>query len=115
MVNRELRSPLTSIKGSIDTLLEPEHDLDPAETQQFFRIIRDQSNHMRELVGDLLDLARLNAGELGLAPEPVELAALVGGGERGGSSAAPGGTTSASTCRRTCRPCWRTGGGWRRR
>ena len=76
MVNRELRSPLTSIKGSIDTLLEPEHDLDPAETQQFFRIIRDQSNHMRDLVGDLLDLARLNAGELGLAPEPVELAAL---------------------------------------
>ena len=76
MVNRELRAPLTTIKGSIDTLLEPEYDLDPAETQQFFHIIRDQSNHMRELVGDLLDLARLNAGELGLTPEPVELAAL---------------------------------------
>ena len=76
MVSRELRAPLTSIKGSIDTLLEPEYDLDPAETRQFFSIIRDQSNHMRELVGDLLDLARLNAGDLGLAPEPVELAAL---------------------------------------
>ena len=76
MVSRELRAPLTTIKGSIDTLLEPEYDLDPAETQQFFRIIRDQSNHMRELVGDLLDLARLNTGELSLTPEPVELAAL---------------------------------------
>ena len=76
MVSRELRAPLTSIKGSIDTLLEPEYDLDPAETRQFFRIIRDQSNHLRELVSDLLDLARLATGELSLAPEPVGLAAL---------------------------------------
>ena len=76
MVSRELRAPLTSIKGSIDTLLEPEYDLDPAETQQFFRIIRDQANHMRDLVGDLLDVARLATGDLSMTPEPVELAAL---------------------------------------
>ncbi len=76
MVSRELRAPLTSVKGAIDTLLEPEYDLDPAETQQFFRIIRDQANHMRELVGDLLDVARLATGDLDMTPEPVELAAL---------------------------------------
>ncbi len=76
MVSRELRAPLTSIKGSIDTLLEPEYDLDPAETQQFFRIIRDQANHMRGLVGDLLDVARLATGDLSMTPEPVELAEL---------------------------------------
>ena len=74
MVSREMRAPLTTIKGSIDTLLEPERDLNPAETQQFLRIIRHQSNHLRELVGDLLDLARLATGDLDLTPEPVELA-----------------------------------------
>ena len=81
-LSQELRAPLASIKGSIDTLLEPESDLDPAETQQFFRIIRDQSDHMRGLVGDLLDLARLATGDLALSPAPVELAALAGEARR---------------------------------
>ena len=77
MVSRELLGPLTSIKGSIDTLLNLEPNLDPAETRQFFGIIRDQSEHMRDLVGDLLDVARIATGDLALAPEPVELGVLV--------------------------------------
>ena len=41
LVSHELRQPLTSIKGSADTLLE-EH-LDPAEMREFHRIIAEQS------------------------------------------------------------------------
>ncbi len=77
MVSRELLGPLTSIKGSIDTLLNLEPNLDRTETRQFFNIIRDQSEHMRDLVGDLLDVARIATGDLALAPEPIELRALV--------------------------------------
>ncbi len=77
MVSHELRTPLAAIKGSTDTLLENASDLDPAEMTQFFRIIRDQSESMRHLIGDLLDVARIETGSLPVSPEPVEVTALV--------------------------------------
>ena len=91
MVSHELRTPLAAIKGSADTLLENASDLDPAEMTQFFRIIRDQSESMRHLIGDLLDVARIETGTLPVSPEPVEVTILVdearrrfqGGGGRG--------------------------------
>ena len=52
-------------------------DLDPAETRQFHRIIVDQADQMRELIGDLLDVARIETGSLAVDPEPTEAALLV--------------------------------------
>ena len=77
MVSHELRMPLTSIKGSADTLLESASELDPAEMAQFFRIIRDQSDQMRHLIGDLLDLAHIETGALSVSPGPAGLADIV--------------------------------------
>ena len=77
MVSHELRTPLAAVKGSITTLLEAANDLDPAETAQFHRIIRDQSDQMRFLIGDLLDVARIETGSLPVDPEPTEVRALV--------------------------------------
>ena len=79
MVSHELRTPLAAVKGSVDTLLEAAGDLDPAETAQFHRIIRDQSEQMRHLIGDLLDVARIETGTLPVAPDPAEVKALVEG------------------------------------
>ena len=47
MVNHELRAPLTSIIGSVTTLLRASPGLDPAETHEFFRIIDEQAGYMR--------------------------------------------------------------------
>ena len=77
MVSHELRTPLTSIKGSATTLLEASSELDPAEMTQFFRIIRDQSDHMRHLIGDLLDVARIETGTLSVNPGPADIAEIV--------------------------------------
>ena len=77
MVSHELRTPLAAVKGSVDTLLESASDLDSAEMTQFFRIIRDQSENMRYLIGDLLDVARIETGALPVSPEPVEATVLV--------------------------------------
>ena len=77
MVSHELRTPLTSIKGSADTLLEAASELDPAEMTQFFRIIRDQSDQMRHLIGDLLDVARIETGALSVNPGPASVADMV--------------------------------------
>ena len=77
MVSHELRAPLTSIKGSVDTLLESFNALDSAEMVQFIRIIKSQSDRMRDLISDLLDVARIETGMLSVTPEPVEAADLV--------------------------------------
>lgn len=77
MVSHELRLPLSSIKGSVDTLLESGPDLDPAEVRQFCRIIRDQSDRMRHMIVDLLDAARIETGTLSVTPEPAQVVAMV--------------------------------------
>ena len=77
MVSHELRLPLTSIKGSVDTLLESESELDPAEVRQFCRIIRDQVDRMRYMIVDLLDAARIETGTLSVTPEPAQVVAMV--------------------------------------
>ena len=77
MVSHELRTPLAAIKGSAATLTEAASDLDPAEMLQFFRIIGEQSDHMRDLIGDLLDVARIETGDLPVAPVAADVASLV--------------------------------------
>ena len=77
MVSHELRAPLTSIKGSVATLVQSGDTLDPAELLQFHRIIEQQADHMQELIKDLLDVARIETGTLSVAPETADAAALV--------------------------------------
>ena len=77
MVSHELRAPLTSIKGSAATLMNAASSLAPAEMREYFRIIDEQAENMRNLIGDLLDAGDIEAGTLSVAPEPSEVAALV--------------------------------------
>ena len=77
LVSHELREPLAAIKGSAVTLLEEAPALDPAEMREFHRLIVEQADHMRGLIGDLLDAGRIEAGTLSVAPEPSEAADLV--------------------------------------
>ena len=77
MVSHELRAPLTSIKGSAATVLNAKPDLDPAEMREFFRIVDEQADAMRALIGDLLDVGRIDSGTLSVSPEPTDVADLV--------------------------------------
>ena len=77
MVSHELRTPLTSIRGAATTMLDTSPELDPAEVRQLMRIIVDQADNMRDLIGDLLDVARIETGTLSVSPEPVQVAVLV--------------------------------------
>ena len=77
MVSHELRTPLSSIRGSATALLESPQELDPAEARQFHRIIVDQTDYLLGLIGDLLDVARIETGTLPVDPEPTEVTVLV--------------------------------------
>ena len=77
IVSHELRTPLISIKGSTATVLGASPTPDPAEMLQFFRVIDDQADRMRGLIGELLDHGRIVTGTLSVSPEPLEVASLV--------------------------------------
>lgn len=77
VVSHELRDPLTSIKGSATTLIEAIDDLEPAEMLQFYRIINEQTDRMRDLIGELLQVARIETGTLSVRPEPVNPAEVI--------------------------------------
>ncbi|MXX27462.1 MAG: response regulator, partial [Caldilineaceae bacterium SB0668_bin_21] len=77
MVSHELRTPLSAVKGSITTLLDPSTTLNPAETHQFHQIINTQTDRMRELIADLLDVARIESGTLSVLPKPAEVVDLI--------------------------------------
>ncbi len=73
--SHELRSPLTSIKGFVE-LLERGSELGERE-REFVQIIRVSTDRLVELVDDLLDLARIEAGEIEISPRPIDLAEIV--------------------------------------
>ena len=77
MVSHELRTPLTSIKGSAATAMGTLSPLDPAEMRQFFRIIEEQADHMRDLINNLLDLTRIEAETLSVVIESTDIAAVI--------------------------------------
>ena len=77
MVGHELRSPLTAIKGSISTLLESLSSLDPGEMAQYYRIIDERADDMRDLISDLIDVVRIETDILSVSPGPMELSQLV--------------------------------------
>ena len=78
MVSHELRTPLATVRGSVSTLLDEFSSLHPSEIRQFHRIIFEQTDRMRALIADLLDVARIETGTLPVSPEPTDLAALAG-------------------------------------
>ncbi|MDE2904754.1 MAG: response regulator, partial [Acidobacteriota bacterium] len=77
MVSHELRAPLAAIKGSAAAVLGAAPGRPRAEVRQFFRIIDGQADHMQELIDNLLDAGRIEAGMLSVDPEPCTVASLV--------------------------------------
>ena len=74
-VSHELRTPLSSIKGYATTLLTNGSKLRKDEQREFLEIIDSEADRLRDLIENLLDLSRLEAGVLRIDREPVRLAA----------------------------------------
>jgi PAS domain S-box-containing protein len=63
-VSHELRTPLTAIKGFISTLLMDSEDaFTPEERREFYSIIDQETDRLTRLINDLLNIARIEAGE----------------------------------------------------
>jgi PAS domain S-box-containing protein len=64
MVSHELRTPLATIKGFSSTLLATDVVWDAAAQGRFIRLIDEEADHLTELIEQLLDLSRIQAGTL---------------------------------------------------
>ena len=77
IVSHELRTPLTAIKGSAATVLGSSRPVSDAETREFFQIIDEQADRLRDLVNNLMDMTRIETGSLSVSPEPAELGKIL--------------------------------------
>lgn len=73
-VTHELRTPLAGVKGVADllaaTALQPDQ-------KEYVRAVADSAMHGLQLIDEILDLSRLEAGHFDLRPEPVRPADIV--------------------------------------
>jgi len=100
-VSHELRTPLTAIRGYVEALSDG--DATPEDNRRFLDVIARHTRRMERLVGDLLRLARLDAGQETLELTPCDTQTLASGvvsdlsaaaeerGQRVELSVAPGG------------------------
>jgi len=72
-VSHELRTPLAAIKGYASTMLADDVEWDRASQHEFLTIISDESDRLTNLVNNLLDLSRIEAGSLKLARENCDI------------------------------------------
>jgi signal transduction histidine kinase/CheY-like chemotaxis protein len=69
-MSHEIRSPMNAILG-FSELLEPEGLT--AKQSQYVRAIRDSGASLLQLINDILDLSKLEAGKLELHPDPTDM------------------------------------------
>ncbi|MBI3968954.1 MAG: GAF domain-containing protein [Chloroflexi bacterium] len=76
-VSHEFRTPLTSIKGYVDLLLEGAVGELTPEQEEFLGVVASNSARLSTLIDDLLDLARIESGKIELRCVDLDLRLLV--------------------------------------
>ena len=75
-VSHELMTPLAAIRGYVETMGMTDLALDDATRQRYLRIVGDETERLEHIIGDLLDLARLEGGGGTWKREPVSVPSL---------------------------------------
>ena len=96
-VSHELTTPVTAMRGYLETLTMSEFALDDATRARYLAIVGDETARLERLIGDLLDLAKLEGGGGAFVVEDVPLADLFARvAARHGREAADAGVTIVS-------------------
>ncbi len=75
-VSHDLRTPLTSLHGYLETLLLKDDTLPAQERRQYLQVATAQSTRLRQLIEELFELAKLDSSETMLNIEPFSLTEL---------------------------------------
>lgn len=76
-VSHDLRTPLSSMHGYVDTLLIKNETLDPEERKRYLEITRRHTQRLGQLVGDLFELSKLESAQVQPQLEQFSLAELL--------------------------------------
>jgi len=76
-VSHDLRTPLATMKVASSMLLDPPAPLSDADTRELYDLIDLETDRLTRLVTSLLDMTRIDAGELKVRPVPVAVADLL--------------------------------------
>jgi two-component system OmpR family sensor kinase len=76
-ISHDLRTPLSSLQGYLETLVLKKDALSPEERSQYLETALKQSHRLGRLVTDLFELAKLDAPEVQINPEPFNLGELI--------------------------------------
>ena len=77
VVSHDLRTPLTSIRGSLGLLAGTMADTLPEKGQRMLKIAVDNTERLVRLINDILDLQRMASGKMLMSPRPCDAAELV--------------------------------------
>lgn len=76
-VAHELRSPLTGVKGFTATLLSKWDRFTESQKQLMLRTVDADADRLTRLIGELLDVARIDTGRLSVRKEPLDLVDVI--------------------------------------
>jgi len=76
-VSHDLRTPLASIRAAATSLLSDEVDWDPATSKELLETIDDEAERLNTLVGNLLDMSRLQTGSVTINSQPIGIEEIV--------------------------------------
>ncbi len=77
-MSHELRTPLNAIIGFSELMYDGSIPLDDETRHEYLGDILTSGRHLLQLINDVLDLAKVEAGKLELHPEPIQLTRIVG-------------------------------------
>lgn len=75
-VSHELRTPLTTIRAAADLIYDSRDELDPV-TARSAELLNSQAERFDDLLSDLLEISRYDAGAAALVAKPVDVGAIV--------------------------------------
>lgn len=76
-VSHELRTPLAAIKGYSTSLQRPQGKIDERTRHEFLEIIEEETDRLSEMIENLLDMSKIEAGVLRLHKQPVQIERIV--------------------------------------
>ena len=77
-MSHELRTPLNAIIGFAELLFDGQVDRDSPQHKEFLGDILSSGRHLLQLINDILDLAKVEAGKLEFRPEAIQIARVIG-------------------------------------
>jgi len=76
-VSHELRTPLTTIRGSVESLLRKDVKWSGQEKEEFLTAIVEESKRLRDLIDNIMDMSKIEAGALNLDIHSADIHKLI--------------------------------------